>query len=453
MIEEITIFFALFTAILFVFSLISRRIEKTVITAPMVFLTAGLLLGPAGMDIITFEAESSVILLIAEIALVFTLFSDASRIGLKGLKESGTLPPRLLGIGLPLTILAGLIAAIGIFPGLTIVGAGILATLLAPTDAALGEAIVSNKNVPRRIRQALNVEAGLNDGAVIPVLTVLVAITVLGAQAHSTGYWIITSAAQIILAVIVGVFVGLAGGWLINRAEEEKWMEGTYTWIALMAVAIIAWMIADLLGSSGFIAAFIAGMAIGTRYERLIMSLVDFTTAQGRILGHLVFFTLGVGSYLLIENFSMRVAAYAVLSLTIIRLLPVAIAMMGTGLKRNTVLFLGWFGPRGLASIVLLFTVMEEIEGYPGMETITLAVIATVTLSVFAHGISTNPGIIRYARHAETFGENSPEYEAVLELPARLGKDLNEIIAQAGRFGHKDVTDTHHRDEESGRTK
>ena len=453
MIEEITIFIALFTTILFVFSLISRRIERTVITAPMVFLTAGFLLGPSGTDIITFETENSVILLIAEIALVFTLFSDSSRIGLKGLKESGTLPPRLLGIGLPLTILAGTIAAIGIFPGLTIVGAAILATLLAPTDAALGEAIVTNKKVPLRIRQALNVEAGLNDGAVIPVLAVLVAIILLGAQAHTAGYWIFISVGEIILALIVGVSVGLAGGWLINRAEQQRWMEGTYTWIALMAVAFVAYIGADILNSSGFIAAFIAGMAIGTRYERLIASLVDFTTAQGRILGHLVFFTLGVGSYLLIENFSISVVVYAVLSLTIIRILPVAIALTGTGLKRNTVLFIGWFGPRGLASIVLLLTVMEELQDYPGMETIVLAAIATVTLSVFAHGISTNLGITRYARHAETFGENAPEYEAVLELPARLGRDITEMIAQACDFGHKETKDRQAGDDNPDRIK
>lgn len=437
MIEGIISYLALFTVILFLFSCISRRIEATPITAPMVFLTAGLLLGPAGADIISFQTESGFILLIAEIALVFTLFSDASRIGMRGVKDSGTLPPRLLGIGLPLTILTGLIAAIVVFPGLGFVGAGILATLLAPTDAALGEAIVTNRKVPLRIRQALNVEAGLNDGAVIPVLTILVTITIVGAEAYSAGYWIVSAAVQIILAVCVGIAVGLAGGWIIDRAEEKRWMEGTYTWISLMALAITAWILADILGSSGFIAAFIAGLAIGTRHQRLITTLVDFTTAQGRILGHLVFFTLGVGSSLLVDHFSMRIAAYAVLSLTIIRFLPVAIAMIGTGLKRNTVLFLGWFGPRGLASIVLLFTVMEEMEGYPGMETITAAAITTVILSVFAHGMSTGPGIARYSRHAETFREDSPEYEAVLELPAKLGRDLSEIFGDVVRLGNK----------------
>lgn len=249
MAEEVIIFLAAFVMVLFLFSLVSRRIEGTVFTAPMVFLIAGLLLGPGGIDLVTLTAEREFVLLIAEIALVLTLFSDASRINLRALKGSGNLPARLLGIGLPLIIAAGVVVGVLLFSDLTLLEAGILACLLAPTDAALGEAIVSSKKVPLRIRQALNVEAGLNDGAVIPVLTVLVTVAVAEEMVQNPGFWFVSSFIQIVLAVIVGVIVGLVGGWMVNRAVERGWMEHTYEWIALMGIAIIAWIFADFLGA------------------------------------------------------------------------------------------------------------------------------------------------------------------------------------------------------------
>ncbi|HDR73002.1 MAG TPA: sodium:proton antiporter [Methanoculleus sp.] len=427
MAEEVIIFLAAFVAVLFLFSLISRRIEGTVLTAPMVFLTAGLLLGPGGIDLVTLTAERAFVLLIAEIALVLTLFSDASRLNLRVLKGSGDLPARLLGIGLPLTIAAGIVVGVLLFSDLTLLEAGILACLLAPTDAALGEAIVSSEKVPLRIRQALNVEAGLNDGAVIPVLTVLMTIAITEELQLTPGFWIISAIVQIGLAVIVGAMVGLADGWMVNRAVGNGWMEQTYEWIALMGIAIIAWIFADLLGASGFIAAFVAGFFAGAVYQHIVRSLVDFTKAEGEILGHAIFFILGILSYLLIQNINLTIALYAVLSLTLVRVLPVAIAIIGTRLGTATVLFLGWFGPRGLASIVLLLTVLEEAGTLPGMLTISLAVMATVTLSVFAHGISANPAIERYTRYAASLHERAPEKEEVPELPGRRGVAIGAV--------------------------
>lgn len=421
MVEELIDFLVSFASVLFLFSLVSRRIKSTLITAPMVFLSAGLLFGPAGLDIVSVEFESSTVLLIAEVALVFTLFSDASRINLRTLKGSGNLPARMLGIGLPLTIVAGTAAALALFSDMTLLEAGILACLLAPTDAALGEAIVSSKKVPLRIRQALNVEAGLNDGAVIPVLTALVTLSIGEAQAQAPGNWIISAAVQIGVAVLAGAAVGLAGGWLVARAESRKWIGDTYKWIALMAIAFIAWIVTDILGASGFIAAFVAGFTAGAVYRNVVESLVDFTEAEGEILGHLVFFLLGIISYLLIRNFNPILLLYAVLSLTIVRMLPVAISLIGTHLKGRTVLFMGWFGPRGLASIVLLLTVIEDMGNTPGMQTLALAVITTVILSVFFHGISANPGISRYAKQAKTLQKKDPENKPVVELPSRKG--------------------------------
>jgi len=208
----------------------------------------------------------------------------------------------------------------------------------------------------------------------------------------------------------------------VNRAVEHGWMEKTYEWIALMGIAITAWILADLMGASGFIAAFIAGFAAGTAYRHVVRSLVDFTEAEGEILGHAIFFILGILAFVLIQHFSIVLALYAVLSLTLVRMLPVAIAMIGTRMGTATILFLGWFGPRGLASIVLLLTVLEEAGTLPGMQTISLAVTATVILSVFAHGISANPAIRRYTRFTESLRDTAPEKVEVAELPDRKGR-------------------------------
>lgn len=420
MVEELVTFLTSFILVLFLFSLVSRRIESMVVTAPMVFLIAGLIFGPAGLDIVGFDIESGNVLLIAEVALVFTLFSDASRINIRALKGSSNLPARMLGIGLPLTILAGTAVALVIFSDMTLIEAGILSCLLAPTDAALGEEIVSSEKVPLRIRQALNVEAGLNDGAVIPALTALVTLYIGEARADMPPEsWLISAAFQIVIAVLAGSGVGFAGGWLLVRAESREWIGNTYKWISLMSVAFIAWVVTDILGASGFIAAFVAGLTSGAVYGNVVESLVDFTEAEGEILAHLVFFLLGVVAYLPVQNFNPALLLYALLSLTVIRMLPVAISLTGTHLKMRTVLFMGWFGPRGLASIVLLISVIENIGNAPGMETLALTVITTVILSVFAHGISANPGIARYARHAETLHEEAPEKKPVAELPGR----------------------------------
>ncbi|WP_067048808.1 cation:proton antiporter [Methanofollis ethanolicus] len=419
--EAEILFLTAFTGVLFLYSLVSRRIETTVVTAPMVFLTAGLVLGPGVLDIAPIAADAGFVLFLGEFALVLLLFSDASRINIAALRGGADLPARLLVIGLPLTIMAGTIAAALLFTDLTLLEAAILGCLLAPTDAALGEAVVSSKRVPLRIRQALNVEAGLNDGAVIPVLTVLWAVMVAEEQMHTAGYWIASSVVQIVTAVTVGAAIGLAGGWLVSRAKKNQWMEQTYEWIALMAVAVLAWILTDILGGSGFIAAFVAGLAAGAVYRQVVASLIEFTVAEGEILGHIVFFILGAISYLLIENFSLEIVFYAVLSLTLVRMLPVALSLIGKGLSGKTVLFMGWFGPRGLASVVLLLITIEEVGDAPGMQTIVSVVIATVVLSVFAHGISANPAIRAYGRHAETLHARTPEKETVAEVPGRRG--------------------------------
>jgi NhaP-type Na+/H+ or K+/H+ antiporter len=371
----------------------------------MVFVSAGLLLSPAIIGVIEPGAGQSTMLLVAEIALVLTLFSDAASIDIRALRRGGILPVRLLIVGLPLTILTGGLIAIGLFPGISLAEAALVGTVLAPTDAALGKAIVTNPRVPLGIRQALNVESGLNDGGAIPFFYFFLALA-----AESTGVpeqSLAMSALVLIgIGLVVGLAVGFVGAWLVDTAERRESMTGTLRWIAFIALALIAWVGAEHLGGIGFIAAFVGGLAVAAWEREIGRSALEFAEVEGEILNLTVFFILGLFAIVLLAGFSWTVLLYAVLSLTVIRMVPVALSLIGIRLGLPTILFLGWFGPRGLASIVLLLIIFVDVSTLPGMATVQAVIVTTILLSVFAHGISAPPIIGRYARTIESSGRS-----------------------------------------------
>ena len=432
--------FGAFALLLFMYGLFSRRLQRSVVTAQMIFVVAGLLLAPAGLLLITGAAGSAdyalfieVFTIIGEIALVFTLFVDASRIDLRALRQQAALPSRLLGIGLLLTIALGAGVALLLFPGLTIVEAALLGTILAPTDAALGAVVVNNLKIPVRIRQTLNVESGLNDGIAVPFFLIFLELT-LGEELHRPlGEFLAVALEQIGIGVIVGLVVGLLGTWCIHRATEREWATETFSWISLVALALLAWAFAHLLGGSPFIAAFVGGLASAAIGRGLGEKVVEFTEAEGEILNYLVFFLVGLFAYSVLVGVGWTAVLYAVLSLTVIRMLPVALSLIGSRLGGKTVLFVGWFGPRGLASIVLVLIAMADGAAGPSFDVIRQVVILTVLLSVFAHGISANPLSDRYARYAATLKPERPENEPVQEMATRsrvpVPGDLQEIDA------------------------
>src|SRR5215213_9546826 len=345
--------FIVLASVVFVFGLVSRRLEGTILTAPIVFVAAGMVLGPAGFGLVEFGLDDHTVLFLGEIALALVLFTDAARIDLSALRQNEGLPLRLLGIGMPLTIAFGTVTAALLLTDLSFWEAAIVGTVLAPTDAALGQAVVSNPRVPVRVRQALNVEAGLNDGLSVPFLALFLTLAVAGEELQPASYWIRFALAQVGLGVLVGVGVGLAGGWLVSQASKREWMTASFQRIALLALAIIAGALADEIGGNGFIAAFVGGLAVGPAVERVGEQLIRFTEAEGQLLNLSVFFIFGALVIGLVQPLSWEVALYALLSLTLIRMLPVVLSLLGTHLRGVSVVFMGWFGPRGLASIVL----------------------------------------------------------------------------------------------------
>ena len=391
---ELLVFFI----ILFVVSIFSGLIGKLPISFQMVFIVFGMLIGwlVTGYVDVTKPPYSTLIFLIAEIALVLVLFSDASRVGLKALENN--LSTRLLIIGLPITIILGIIIATILFPGIPWWVAGIIGAALAPTDAALGQIVVQNKKVPERIRSTIEIESGLNDGGSVPFLLVFIAIG-LAAEAFKPSIYLIQVAFQQIgFGILVGLIVGLLGGWLVLKAREKGWITSEYQRIAFLAMAILTFLIADALGGSGFIAAFIGGLALGYIVKDAGKILIDFSETEGQLLNLGVFFLLGIVVLPLLYNITWQILFYSVLSLTVIRMLPVAISLIGTRLGMDSILFIGWFGPRGLASIVLALLALEELKIFPGDTTFITVVFVTVLLSVFAHGLTASPLSNLYAK-------------------------------------------------------
>jgi sodium/hydrogen antiporter len=396
-------------AVVFVFGLVSRRLEGTVLTAPLAFVAAGVILGPSGLGLVEFGLDEHTVLLLGEIALAIVLFADAAGTNLSLLRQNEGLPLRLLGIGMPLTIALGTIIAALVLTDLAFWEAAIVGTVLAPTDAALGQAVVNNPRIPARVRQALDVEAGLNDGLSVPFLALFLTLAVAREELQPATYWIRFALEQVGLGVLVGVGVGAAGGWLVRRVSRRRWMTEPFERLALLALAIIAWALADRMGGNGFIAAFIGGLVVGPAVERVGKQLIRFTEAEGQLLNLSVFFIFGALAVGLIEPLTWRAASYALLSLTLIRMLPVAASLLGTHLQIVSVLFMGWFGPRGLASLVLGLIVVAEAPLLAGRGLIEQVVALTVLFSVFLHGITAAPLSAAYASRIEKMAPDAPE--------------------------------------------
>jgi NhaP-type Na+/H+ or K+/H+ antiporter len=385
---------------LFAFALLSRRVEGTVVTAPMLFVAAGLICGWTGLLDFGSAAHGEgaareVVFLVAELALVLLLFTDAARIDPRALRHN-PLPARLLGIGLPLTIGLGALVGLLVLTDLEAWECAIVAAVLAPTDAALGQVVVSSPAVPQRIRQALGVESGLNDGGSVPFLMLFIALA--ASEEGLEGGWLRFTAEQIGFGALIGVAAGALGGLALLRAAERGWSTAAYQQLGLAAVALIGFVAADEVGGNGFIAAFVAGGAAGMTAGPLREHMIDFAEEEGELLKVAVFFIFGVFAAEALGGVTWQMVIYAVLSLTVIRMLPVAIALAGQGLGAGTIAFMGWFGPRGLASVILALVVIEEQPLLAGIEEIFLVMTVTVLMSVVAHGLTAAPLTRRLAR-------------------------------------------------------
>jgi sodium/hydrogen antiporter len=396
---------AVFLGLFFIYSLVSARLQRTVVTAPLLFAAAGALVSKELFGRATHPGGTVGLLWMGELGLVLLLFADASRTDLRALKSFANLPARLLSVGMLLTLALGMLAAKLVLPDLSWWEAGILSAILAPTDAGLGQVIVSSPRVPMRIRQALNVEAGLNDGLSVPFLMFFIAMASLKNDQANLARLIME---QLAYGAALGAVIGLGGGALLHQAHRARWMSSSYSQLGVVALPLLCMPLSEAAGASMFIAAFTAGLAVQVTFPDAGRHSIEFTEEWGQLINLAVFFLFGLLVVRDAAQFTSAMAVYAVLSLTLVRMLPVGVSLIGTGLRLPAVLFMGWFGPRGLASIVLGLVYLEQETHQPGESTIRLAVMVTVILSIFAHGLSAQPGIRWLSRFAPAPESESP---------------------------------------------
>lgn len=404
---------------------ISRRIQNTIITLPMVYTFFGIILGGLVLDIIQLTPEDHLVELIAELTLIIVLATDASRIDVRSMMRDHTLPVRLLGLGLPLTMILGTIAAVLIITDLNIWEAAILGVILAPTDASLGQSVVTNSRVPVRIRQALNIESGLNDGIALPFLMLAIAMAESEVVFSTPFRFLLSVVGQIILGVLVGLLLGYLGTRFIQWGHNSGWMSRNYQKISAFSLILLSFGLAEFLGGNGYVAAFCFGLASGNLVgEEKSEEIYEFAETEVTIFILLTFMIFG-GVMLppAIEFFGPMVFLYAGISLTLVRMLPVGASLLGLKERAITTLFLGWFGPRGIASILYVFIVLES-ENLPGKELIYAIVMFTVLISIFAHGFTAAPIADKYGtRMSEFTAEENvrPEIKEEMEMPLRAG--------------------------------
>jgi NhaP-type Na+/H+ or K+/H+ antiporter len=380
------------------FAAVSRRLDGTPVTAAMVFTAAGLLFGPKSLDVVDLQPIQETVKLLAEATLAVVLFGDAARIDLRALRDEYRVPARLLGIGLPLTIALGFGVALVLFGSLDWPEALLLAVILAPTDAALGQAVVTLESLPSRVRQGLNIESGLNDGLCVPLFVTVLAIATSEAGLVSGAHAFRVLVEQIGWGIAFGALAGVLAAVIVVFAYPRGLVEASWLQVVPAAAALLAYTSAAAAGGSGFIAAFVAGAVFGGLRRRIGGEVGYLIDEVGALLGAATFVVFG--AVLLepaLEQLSWAVVGYAVLSLTAVRMLPVAVSLLGTRARPPTVAFLGWFGPRGLASIVFAVLLIEEEGSLPNEGTILTTIFVTIGLSVLAHGLTAAPLARRYA--------------------------------------------------------
>ena len=382
---------AIITVLIFFYSLVARGVEKTIISGPMVFVAIGVLVGAHGLGWLGETATRNELRVFADLTLALILFIDAANADLGVLKRQFKIPSRMLLLGLPGVIALGFGFAVLLFDGLTLYEAAILATMLAATDAALGKAVITNEAVPARIREGLNVESGLNDGMCVPVLLFFIALASSTGAVNSGGsHALMLIAEELGIGMAVGLGFAAAGATLLRWCWKQDWVSKIWVQATVPALALASFAVAQSLHGSGYIAAFTGGLLFGSMAKESTHKLVHAAEGAGEVLALMTWVLFGAAvigdSY---DLLTWQVFVYAVLSLTVIRIVPIFLSLIGTGESVSSRMFLGWFGPRGLASIVFAVIVMDA--ELPGSRFIGAVVVTTVILSLVAHGVSAKP--------------------------------------------------------------
>ncbi|MFK8003600.1 MAG: cation:proton antiporter [Polyangiales bacterium] len=393
------------------YALVSKWVRRFPLTGPMLFVGAGMLVSGRALGVLELDVETSSMHLLAEFTLIFLLFADASKVDVRALRRKLSLPVRLLLIGMPLTILAGVGVGLLLFPDWPFASLLVLAALLAPTDAALGQAVVEDERLPEGLRRGLSVESGLNDGIAVPIVVTGIAIASMSEEGG-----LVFGVLQVTVGPLMGLLVGGVGGRLVQWAEERDYVGESQQAIVGLAMATFAYASAEAVHGNGFISVFVAGMTIGALSPKACKSLHEFVEREGQVLMYLVFIFVGcLYAIPALTESSWEHVAYAAASLTLVRMIPVALSLVGSDLHRWSRVLAAWFGPRGIATVVFAIVAVEA-EELPMHEEIFTVAMLTVVLSVFAHGATAAPAAGLYARYCSPkLDASAAEHESVYQ--------------------------------------
>lgn len=383
------------------YAVVSERVNRSFIAPALIFLLLGMGLGPFGLGVLEAGAGTEGYTVLAQLALTMILFNQAAKLRLDRIRLHGPVTLRLLIVGIPLTVLLGALTATVLLPVLPWWEAVCVAAIVAPTEAALIEALLEDRRIPERVRHALSVESGFYDGFALAIL--LTALALASEHTENAGpsnvNWVWFMFSTEFASLLAGGAVGLLGGLVVAWSRRHEWMSDTWAQLATLALAFVCFELGERIEASGFVAAFTGGLAFSfitrRRTEEDIPTQVSDATAQ--LLELLVFAMFG--AFAVIDGWlraDWRVVLFAVLALFVVRIVVVLIALARTDLPMSDRWFIGWFGPRGIGTVVLGLLVVNRGE-IQNTELISTVVVVTVTLSLLLHSLTVAPGIRRLA--------------------------------------------------------
>ncbi len=392
-----------------VFAMLAQRLSRTILTAPMLFLGFGAVVSEFSM--LPPEFSERALHVVAETALVVLLFLDAAQIDQRALVKRNVWPARMLALGLPLAFIFGVALAWLVLPGWPLALLALGAAILVPTDAALGQPVVTNGDVPERPRRALTVESGLNDGLALPLVLFTAALAAPDAMA-SEGGWLLFTAKQLVLGPLAGLALGTIGGIVLLWAKRHHTTSDVYEGVGALALAASAYFAAIEVGGNGFIAAFAAGLGFGAIVRGQCKFVYEFTESEGQLLAWSAFFLLG--AVLVpdaIQDLTWPSVLFILGSLFVVRPLAIWLSLAGTDADPRTRLFFGWFGPRGLATALFALLVVEHL-GPAEAETLLHLAVNAVWISALLHGVTAAPGAKWYAHTIKRQNAEQPSAAA-----------------------------------------
>jgi sodium/hydrogen antiporter len=379
-------------------ALIAGRLARFSVTAPLALLAAGTLLTAGPNPVFIFDIPYDAAEHVVEVILAILLFTDATEVpgGILGREPRLTL--RLLLIALPLSLLLAWLFGVVLFDVSNLWLIAVIAAIVMPVDLAPAIAFVRDRRIPERLRQALNAESGLNDGIIAPVfLFCLAAATAAGNDALADAA--IDAVPALAIAIVVGAVVGAAAARILHRALLAGWTQPSALRLGVLTLPLLAYAVAVLAGGNGFVAAFVAGVLFEPEARRLPHDALHLVEDVGALFSIAMWFIFGaiVNETLAGGLITWQVVVFAVLALTVARMLPVAVSLVGTDVSARDRLFLGWVGPRGVASLVFGLLAFVDLSEPDGRFVLTVTVV-TVVASIVVHGLSTGIVAARYGR-------------------------------------------------------